>query len=59
QRPAERKNVIYQTRCQEPYSASDTFFRFFVNLMKKSLTICLWQDSEKHPDFLCCTACAF
>lgn len=39
QRPAERKNVIYQTRCQEPYSASDTFF---VNLIKKSLTICLW-----------------
>ena len=26
QRPAERKNVIYQTRCQEPYSASGTFF---------------------------------
>ena len=25
QRPAERKNVIYQTRCQEPYGASGTF----------------------------------
>ena len=25
QRPAEQKNVIYQTRCQEPYSASGTF----------------------------------
>ena len=34
-------NVIYQTRCQEPYGASGTFF---VNLIKKSLTIRLWQD---------------
>ena len=25
-RHAERKNVIYQTRCQEPYGASGTFF---------------------------------
>ena len=30
QRPAERKNVIYQTRCQEPYSASGTFFVDFL-----------------------------
>ena len=51
QRPAERKNVIYQTRCQEPYGASGTFF---VNLIKKSLTIRLWQDSQKHLDFLRC-----
>jgi len=26
QRPAERKNVSCQTRCQEPYSASGTYF---------------------------------
>ena len=30
QRPAERKNVIYQTRCQEPYGASGTFFVDFL-----------------------------
>ena len=30
QRPAERKNVIYQTRCQEPYNASGTFFVDFL-----------------------------
>ena len=30
QRPAERKNVIYQTRCQEPYSASGTYFVDFL-----------------------------
>ena len=30
QRPAERKNVIYQARCQEPYSASGTFFVDFL-----------------------------
>ena len=29
-------------RCQEPYSASGTFCEFSVNLIKKSLTICLW-----------------
>ena len=51
QRPAERKNVICQTRCQEPYGASGTFF---VNLIKKSLTICLWQDRKIHPHFLWC-----
>lgn len=45
QRPVERKNVIYQTRCQEPYGASGTFF---VNLIKKSLTICLWKNSQEH-----------
>ena len=28
------------------------FCRFFVNLIKKSLTICLWQDREKHTYFL-------
>ncbi|WP_456236514.1 hypothetical protein [Agathobaculum massiliense] len=32
------------------------FCRFFVNLIKKSLTICLWQDSQKHFDFLRCKA---
>lgn len=38
QRPAERKNVIYHTRCQEPYRASGTSYdRFFVNLIKKVL----------------------
>ena len=30
-------------RCQEPYSASGTFCEFSVNLIKKSLTICLWR----------------
>lgn len=30
QRPAERKNVIYQTRCQEPCGASGTFFVDFL-----------------------------
>ena len=25
---------------------------FFLNLMKKSLTFRLWQDSQKHLDFL-------
>ena len=30
QRPAERKNVICQTRCQEPYNASGTFFVHFL-----------------------------
>ncbi len=29
---------------------------FFLNLMKKSLTFRLWQDSKKHFDFLRCTA---
>ena len=53
QRPAERKNVIYQTRCQEPYSASGTFF---VNLIKKSLTIRLWQNCQKYSYFLWCEA---
>jgi len=41
------KNVIYQTRCQEPYGASGTFF---VNLIKKSLTIRLWKDSKIYSD---------
>jgi len=27
---------------------------FFLNLMKKSLTFRLWQDSQKHFDFLRC-----
>ena len=27
---------------------------FFLNLMKKSLTFRLWQDSQKHLDFLRC-----
>ena len=30
------------------------FCRFFVNLIKKSLTICLWQNGEIHPHFLRC-----
>ena len=30
QRPAERKNVICQTRCQEPYGASGTYFVDFL-----------------------------
>ena len=34
------------------------FCRFFVNLIKKSLTICLWQDSQKHFDLLRRSACA-
>ena len=34
-------------RCQEPYSASGTFCEFSVNLIKKSLTICLWACVEK------------
>lgn len=29
------------------------FCRFFVNLIKKSLTICLWKNSEVDPYFLC------
>ena len=34
----ERKNVIYQTRCQEPYSASGTFFcGFFCEFDEKIL----------------------
>ena len=37
QRPAERKNVIYQTRCQEPYSASGTFFVDFCEFDEKVL----------------------
>ena len=28
------------------------FCRFFVNLIKKSLTICLWQNFKKHTYFL-------
>lgn len=28
------------------------FCRFFVNLIKKSLTICLWQNSKVDPYFL-------
>ena len=28
------------------------FCRFFVNLIKKSLTIRFWQNSEKHTYFL-------
>ena len=31
----------------------------FVNLMKKSLTFRLWQDSQKHFDFLRCKAGSF
>ena len=27
-------------------------FEFFVNLIKKSLTIRFWQDPEKHTNFL-------
>ena len=30
------------------------FLWIFVNSIKKSLTICLWQDSQKHFDFLRC-----
>ena len=41
-------------RCQEPYSASGTFCEFSVNLIKKSLTICLWQDCEVDFDFCWC-----
>ena len=33
-------------RCQEPYSASGTFCEFSVNLIKKSLTICLWGNTK-------------
>ena len=32
------------------------FLWIFVNLIKKSLTICLWQDGKKHFDFLRCAA---
>lgn len=32
------------------------FFIYFVNLIKKSLTICLRQDRKKHFDFLRGTA---
>lgn len=32
---------------------------FFVKLIKKSLTICLWQDRKIHPDFLWRKAGAF
>ena len=34
-------------RCQEPYSASGTFCEFSVNLIKKSLTICLWLNRKE------------
>ena len=34
------------------------FCGFFVNLMKKSLTICLWQDLKIHPHFLRRPACS-
>ena len=30
------------------------FLWIFVNLIKKSLTICLWQDLKIHPNFLRC-----
>ena len=34
------------------------FLWIFVNLIKKSLTICLWQNREVDFDFLRCKACA-
>ena len=39
-------------RCQEPYSASGTFCEFSVNLIKKSLTICLWWGILQYFDTL-------
>ena len=33
------------------------FCRFFVNLIKKSLTICLWQDRQVDSGELRRTAC--
>ena len=35
------------------------FLWIFVNSIKKSLTICLWQNCKKYSDFLCGAACAF
>ena len=29
------------------------FYIYFVNLIKKSLTICLWKNSQVDPYFLC------
>ena len=34
------------------------FFAFLRKMIKKLLTFCYWQDSEKHPDFLRRAACA-
>ena len=33
------------------------FCRFFVNLIKKSLTICLWKNSQVDSYFLWCAPC--
>ena len=30
------------------------FFAFFEKVIKKLLTFCYWQDSQKHLDFLRC-----
>ena len=35
------------------------FFIYFVNLIKKSLTICLRQNGKVNPYFLRCAACPF
>ena len=43
-------------RLWEPYSASGTFCEFSVNLIKKSLTICLWQNGQVDSYFLRCPA---
>jgi len=32
------------------------FFAFLRKMIKKLLTFCYWQDSQKHLDFLRCEA---
>ena len=55
-RPPKRRWRTKSSVCSVKKSAECDFF---VNLIKKSLTIRFWQNSKINPHFLRCEACAF